>query len=301
MRKAVKPFEQGFGRVIYLTFIRSITNNQLQNENFDSQWLEEKGTVTIAFDPQRNPQLNTRIDCYVKHLGDAMVGNNGVYATANIDVYNIGPGLQEFFDAYNAYKFDGHIQGVDQKKFGVVLQVGYAGGAKTTVFAGHISSFVVDRQQNNNTVDNIWHFFCQYPAPVQSGREGSNKAKSGEDYSKPEYWNPNHSANSWETYLKEAIMAHDRETYSLEAIIDKLEGASFVEDGLADLGKHPEPLMCVVSKTEKITPYNFDKNYTIEYRVSSRSPVLEKTKKYWQQWIRVPSWNLNVANLQQTV
>lgn len=301
----IKGNDYNFGRVIYLTFIRDITNAQLQKEAFTSAYLENKGVVTIAFDPKRNPQLNTRIDFYVKHLGDAMVGNNGVYATANIDVYNIGPALQDFFDAYNAYKFDGHFKDVNTKKFGVVLQVGYSGGAKTTVFAGHVSSFVVERQQNNSTIDNVWHFFCQFPSPIQTGVEGDNKAVNGTDYSAPEYWNPNQSLISWEQYLKLAIMAHDRETYSLEKVVGKIVGESFSEtDAVRNylgLDNGEESLMCLASHTEKITPYNFDKHYSIVYKVTDRSPILEKTKKYWQQKVGVTSWNLNVANLQQTV
>lgn len=298
--------KNNFGRVIYLTFIRDITNAQLQNQVFTSAQLEQKGAITICYDPKRDPQLHTRIDFYVKHMGEVAVGNNGVYTVANIDVYNIGPALQQFFDAYNAYKFDGHFQGVDQKKFAVVLQVGYEGGAKTTIFAGHISSFVVDRQQNNSTVDNIWHFFCQYPDPQQNGQLTTNKATNGEDYSTIDYWNPQRSVYSWEDYLKQAIMAHDRVTYSLQEVISNLEGDSFeATDAVTDfINKNlstEDKLMCVVPKTEKITPYNFDKNYTIEYRVSKRSVVLEKTKQYWQQKVGVSTWNINVANLQQTI
>ena len=300
--------KHNFGRVIYLTFIRDITNQQLQSSKFTSKQLEEKGAITICFDPKRDPQLHTRIDFYVKHMGEVAVGNNGVYTTANIDVYNIGPGLQQFFDAYNAYKFDGHFKDVHTKKFAVVLQVGYEGGAKTTIFAGHISSFVVDRQQNNSNVDNVWHFFCQYPSPQQDTTAGVNRATSGEDYSKIEYWNPQRSVPSWEEYLKQAIMAHDRVVYSLESIITKLEGDSFeVSNKAIDYietlksGTKEEELMCVSPHTEKITPYNFDKNYTIEYRVSKRSKLLEKTKQYWQQKVGISTWNINTANLQQTV
>lgn len=299
----IKGNDYNFGRVVYLTLIRDVSNSVLQKQKITDTLLGKKDNITICFDPSREDkkgQLNTRIDFYVKHMGDAGVGNNGFYTIANIDVYNIGPALSQFLDAYNAYKSDGHFKDVNTKKYAVVLQVGYRGNKeRTTIFAGHISSFVMERQQSTSTVDNIWHFFCQYPDAQQNGETGNNQAISGTDYSKPEYWNAMQSFQSWEDFLKNAIMSRKRDVYPLSSIEEVIKGTSFSVDTF--LTESEASLMCPMPQKKTISLSNFNKYYKIEYRVSKRSVELPTVKQYWQQKAGVSSWNMDTSSLQKTV
>ena len=79
-----------FGRLIYLTIIRNVSNNALQSKTWTQQALEQSDNITICFDPKRDTKFNTRIDFYVKHLGDAGVGNNGYFTTEERGVSYMG-------------------------------------------------------------------------------------------------------------------------------------------------------------------------------------------------------------------
>lgn len=292
-----------FGRIIYLTIIRNVSNSALQSKNWSSKALEQSDNITICFDPKRDVKFNTRIDFYVKHLGDAGVGNNGYFTTANIDVYNIGPALQQFLDAYNAYKSEGHFAGVNTKKYAAVLQVGYQGNEKrTTIFAGRISSFVMERQQSNSTVDNVWHFFCQYPTPEENGTIGTDKAQSGTDYA-IEYgdtFDPNQTYSSWENLLKSAICARRREVFTLQGVDENAYKYSFeTEVDLETPGEKNSTPLVVQPQTVAINLQDFSKYYKIEYRVSKRSIELKTVKEYWQQQVPVNGWQINSSNVQK--
>lgn len=316
-----KQFQQGFGRLIYLTLIKRVSNASVQSKKWTAAELDKLSTtptgvskdgeslydnITICFDPSREDQkgqLNTRIDFYVKHMGDAGVGNNGYYTTANIDVYNIGPGIQQFLDAYNAYQSKGHFKDVNTKKYAAILQVGYKDTNKrVTVFAGHISSFVLDRQQNNSTIDNVWHFFCQYPDAQQNGEVGSNRAQSGTDYA-TEYGDtfmPAQTYTSWENLLKTALCSRRREVFTLVGIDESMYKYTFETD--VDFDNPFEDLqtpMVVQPETIDLNMHNFDKYYKIEYRVSKRSVELPTVKEYWQQQVPVQGWRLETSDVQK--
>lgn len=308
-----KPITQGFGRVIYLTLIRRLSNAQIQQKDWTAEELEKTNSVTICFDPSRNGNLNTRIDFQVRHLGDSGIGNNGYYATANIDVWNIGPALEQFLAAYGAYSSEGHFKDVNTKKYAAILQVGFKDSTeRTTVFAGHISSFVLDRQQNNTTVDNVWHFLCQYPDPQQNGTVGENRinVSNGETYEVPT-WNASQTFMSWEEYMKEAICYHKRTVYelrpaSLEEQSDSFSVVPIVqEDDVAQMSKIVKPYIEIPMVPTPIQIHlarkDFDKWFKIEYRVSKRSIELESVKKLWQQKVPISSWNLDVSSLQNTI
>lgn len=313
MAKANGPIDQGFGRIIYLTLIRRLSNAQVQQKEWTADVLEKTNSVTICFDPSRNTNLNTRIDFFVKHLGDSGIGNNGYYATANIDVWNIGPALDQFLTAYGAYSSEGHFKDVNTKKYAAILQVGFKGSTeRTTVFAGHISSFVLDRQQSNNTVDNVWHFLCQYPDPQQNETAGENRidVSGGETYELPQ-WNPTQTFTSWEEYLKNAICYHKRTVYelrpaNLEEQTDSFSVASnVIEDDESKISRIITPFvetpMVPTPLQVHLARRDFDKWFKIEYRVSKRSIELESVKKLWQQQVPISSWNLDVSSLQNTV
>lgn len=295
--------KHNFGRVIYLTIFRDVSNSALQSTDWAQQTLEKTDNITLCFDPKRDVNLNTRIDFYVKHMGDAGVGNNGFFTTANIDVYNIGPAIQQFLDAYNAYKSEGHFAGVNTKKYAVVLQVGYAGEEKrTTIFAGRISSFVMERRQNDNSVDNVWHFFCQYPTSEENGQLGTEKAYSGQNYA-TEYgdtFNPNQTYTSWENLLKSAICARRREIFALQGTTENVYKYSFEADveSETESGQNSTPLV-VKPETVTVNLQDFSKYYKIEYRVSKRSTELKTVKEYWQQQVPVNGWQINSSNVQK--
>ena len=331
MAKRSAPVTQGFGRVIYLTLIRRLSNNQVQQTGWDTEegleYLEklrsQENTITLCFDPWRNidnntkhGQLNTRIDFQVKHMGDAGIGNNGFYVTANIDVWNIGPALEQFFDAYNAYKSDGQYKRVETKKYAAVLQVGFKDKQeRTTIFAGHIASFICDRQQNNSTVDNVWHFLCQYPDPQQNTDSGDNKVKvkNGETYTPPtkKEWNATQTFTSWEEFLKTAICYHKQTIYELRPTNVAPQTDTFSvfpivkEDDKAQMSVLTKPFIEIpmVPTPQRIymNRLDFDKYFKIEYRVSRNSPLLPTVKELWQQKIPVPSWNLDVSSIQASI
>lgn len=290
--------EYNFGRVIYLTLIRRATNAQV-SQKWSDETLEGADKITICFDPARDQKLNTRIDFYVKRLGDAGVGNNGFYKIANIDVWNIGPALGQFLKAYKAY--ENGFQDVNTCKYAAVLQVGYKGGKKTTLFAGHISSFVLERQQSNTSVDNVWHFFCQYPDPQQNNVISQSKAQSGIDYSKPEYWTPMQSFTSWESFLKAAVMAHPRTIYTLQKNPNVVKAGSFELPVKNINASEQDQLMCPVPRIVDVTGPLFRDNFKIEYRVSRNGVLLKNTQEYWQQEVPLMGWELDVADLQKTV
>lgn len=295
----IKGENYNFGRVIYLTLIRRVDNAKITQTWTEAQ-LENTDNITICFDPARDVNLATRIDFYIKRMGDAGIGNNGAYQIANIDVWNIGAAIQEFLDAYHAYEMEGHWDDINTKKYAVVLQVGYKGDSvKTTIFAGHISSFVLERKQSSTSVDNVWHFFCQYPDPQQNGKAGDNKAISGTNYASPDYWSPTQTFLSWEAYLKEAIMSRPREVYTLNQKNSALNVLSFVETNITK--QDQEQLMCIVPHTEKINSVNFNKYFQIEYRFSKSGGELKDVKRYWQQQVPVRGWRLDCSSLQKTI
>lgn len=301
-----------FGRVVYLTLIRRVSNSRV-NQTWTAEQLERDDTITLCFDPTRESyngkntefgQLNTRIDFYVKHIGDdGVVGENGFYATANIDVYNIGPALGEFLDAYNAYKSDGHFQGVNTKKYAAVLQVGYRGGERTTVFSGHISSFVMERQQSNSTIDNVWHFYCQYPDPQQNEAVStSQKAYSGTDY--VNIWVPDRDTySSWEEFLRSAVANNFvRTVYTMQPVKEDIPSDSFaIGAGALTNDNSDQQRLLACPDNRLLALSDFDKYYRIKYQRSPNSEELPRVKQFWQQKVPVHSWNLNTASLQKTV
>lgn len=304
--------DYNFGRVIYLTIFQYLSDSTLESHKFKPSELEKNGYVTICFDPTRpgaqKGQLNTRIDFYVKHLGESGVGNNGAFAQANIDIYNMGPALSQFFNAYNAYQSENRFKDVNTKKYAVVLQVGYRGmydekgeAVRHTVFTGRISSFVTERQQSNTTVDNVLHLFCQYP--TSDGELGNdNKGVNGTNYG-IEYGDTYKAVatyTSWEDYLKHAICSRRREVFKEVAVDESIHDYSFNTnvDLLDPLTPKQTP---VVVKPEQVVVnlLDFNKYYRIEYKVSRTGKTLEKTKQYWQQQVPVHSWSIYSSNVQK--
>ena len=357
MAKRAKPIEQNFGRVIYLTLIRRLQNNYAQNKDFDSAQGREDlenlisksrttkdgnkvyDNVTICFDPWREDfkgkktrgNLNTRIDFYVKHLGEGSVGNNGYYATANIDVWNIGPALEQFLDVYNAYTDEGHyVDLLNTKKYAAVLQVGFRGSnERHTVFAGHISSFVLERQQSNTTVDNVWHFLCQYPDPQRNEEAGLSNViynidtKTG-NYKRP-YWNPRTCYSSLEEYLKRAICAHktsvlEEESMDVEQNYDSFEISEDAEAQMTRIAPNTDPVKSLFSESntdeqpsenrkfiihrtdkEYISYKDFNKHYEIYYSISKSCEEFKEVKELWKMERHVATWQMDVFSLKSII
>lgn len=343
-----KPVKQGLGRVIYLTLIRRMSNNQVQQTGWDTstginQLENGKDNITICFDPWRDEsktgkkqrgKLNTRIDFYVKHLGDAGVGNNGYYATANIDVWNIGPALEQFLSVYEAYQSEGHYKDlININKYAIILQVGFRDSAeRTTVFAGHISSFVCDRQQSDSSVDNVWHFLCQYPDPQRNNETGFTKISKNLDSTTGEYkkptWNAKMSFPTWEEYLIQTVCYMKQTVYDVVPTNVAEQSDSFevapIEDSTAQMSRLREdksPLqdytdMTKVSRDNRaivnvpvvpsprsawLATKDFNKYFSIEYRVARNSAELKEVKDLWQTKKPVCSWRVNTTDLKTAI
>lgn len=316
--------EYRFGRLVYLTIFRFSGNDDALNE---TKWTNKKtnqvakqpDSVVICFDPSRSGnqlgQLCTRIDFYVKHVGASDVGNNGFFAVANIDVYNIGPALTQFLRAYNAYQDELNFQGTETKTYSVVLQVGYKGSRqRTTIFAGRISSFVMERQQNNTSVDNVWHLYCQFPTASGSGIVGEeNKAQNDIDYTENmgDTFVPTQVYDSWENYLKTVICSRKREVLFDIEVPEEIPKDSFetknqlntLEDikqaVFGEPEKAPQTRIMPAAQQRDLNLANFDKYYKIEYRTSRGAKELTDTKRFWQQKVQIYGWQMNIDNVQK--
>ena len=257
----IKGDNYNFGRVVYLTISRNMVNTQSTSYTKN----EKSDVVTIVFDPKTNPKLNTRIDFWVKHTGQSMsTSANSAYALAKIDVYNIGAALKQFMDAYNLHS--GGIWLEDKiKRYACSLQVGYYGGKRTTIFTGFISSWYVERLQNETTVDNVWHLYAQYPNTDIKFISNEDKATNGEDYAQKALQEIPQTFITGEEYLKAAVMAFPRETYSFVAMPEDSESESF---SVIDLygEKLERTNLVAMPATREINQFNFNQFFTIKYQ-----------------------------------
>lgn len=292
----IKGNNYNFGRVIYLTIAKTTIDAQnALNTTSDSD------VVVIAFDPKKDQQLNTRIDFWVKHTGESMSSNaNAAYSLANIDVYNVGPALEQFMNAYNDANNKGMWLSNTIRRYACSLQVGYTDGTKTTIFTGFISSWYVERMQSGTTVDNVWHLYAQYPTTDTKFITEDTKAVSGEDYLETAKQELPETFVSAEEYLRGAIMAYPRETYAYVALPDGQNAESF--SIIDQLMKKPEQTyLTALPATREITPANFDKFFTIKYqhyRTGEEYPLL---KQEWQKREAMTAWDMDYSILSNVV
>lgn len=265
-----------FGRVVYLT----IGKKTQDPYKFNGELQNLTDVVTIAFDPKTNAQLNTRIDFLVRHqYGKPSAVTGAAYSLASIDLYNIGPALQQFINAYNATE-KGRWKALQVANYCCALQVGYYGEKPQTIFAGVINSYNVERKQTANQVDTIWHLFASgtggyNPIPVSQ----TETATSGEDYTE-ELQRLNQTLKTYtsgEQYIKAIVMEHPRTVYPLTDTGVIIEGDSFiVQDTNSD------PSLIPLPQPIKINNQNFNKYFQIKYQKFDSSTEEEWNKAIWQ-------------------
>lgn len=276
-----------FGRVVYLTICRNGYNPARQ---FYGDINSQEG-VTIAFDPTTNPQLNTRIDFWVKKSGYSQDGTTAI-SKAKIDIYNIGPALQQFMNAYNAYsETDSRWAEQAVKKYACCLKLGYKDGPLKTIFCGYIGSYNVERIQNDSTVDNVWHLYAQYPTPGVPMVGEANKAVNGEDYKELAQQWINQTFVSGEEYLKAAVMASPRETFALIAAPNLPEGETFSITNQSPIPTQTK--LVALPEIREITNENFDKFFQIKYQHFRTGEEYQDVKEMWQKQNPMTAWNMS--------
>lgn len=297
----LKGNDYNFGRIVYLT-LGKVKGDPYRYSGLPSQLTD---TITIAFDPKTNPQLNTRIDFLVRHqYGAVSTVTKSACSIASIDVYNIGAALESFINAYNVSANSGAEWKVDDiTKYVCALEVGYYGGKKTVIFGGVINSYNVERIQTNNQVDNVWHFYA-------AGTGGSGQvnttpltdaelAVSGKDYSQ-EAMDENQilsSFTSGEEFIKAAVMKHPREVGIMAIAPTKFAMSTFELDENANI----VPSTPALAQTVDITNGNFNLYFKIEYKARDSDAEDAETKALWQTNSAIPVGNFDYSNLPETL
>ena len=289
----IKGTEYNFGRVVYLTIGRVSGNPYKYTGNPREKMTD---VVTIAFDPKTNPQLATRIDFMVRHeYGQVSNVTGSAVSLASIDIYNIGPALQQFMDAYNKSKDNGYWKETQTSQYVCALQVGYHGLKKNTVFAGVINSYNIERKQSDKTVDNVWHLFCVGTGGYDTvPLSQSEVAVSGTDYSQ-ELIEQNQNLQSYvsgEAYIKSIVMSQPRKVYQLVDQGIAFDGESFsIDTTLTNEG------LVAMPQTIDITNKNFNQYFEIKYTGFNNGLEEEWTKNIWQNESMLGVLNLDTSDL----
>ena len=300
--------EYNFGRVVYLTigrFVKEIDGEVVGVED-PYKYMGTKSEklvdmVTIAFDPKNNPQLNTRIDFLIRHQNGSKSSITGAAVSlAEIEVYNIGPALQQFIDAYNKTEQDGSLwKATKISQYVCALQVGYHGTPEHTIFAGVINSYYVERKQNSQTVDTVWHLFCGGTGGYSLIEpDQSQIATSGFDYLSELQQKNNlyKSFVSGEEYIKAVIKSERRQVYMMRERPDYYVDDSFsVEEdsGQKALVGLPEPI--------EIENENFDRFFKIRYSYFNDGDEDEWAKSKWQNESFTGILNLDSSELEKAI
>ena len=286
-----------FGRVVYLTLARLANAPDTDSEVL----IDKDDVVTIAYDPKTNPNWVSRIDFYVRNVWQSNSGDP-VFSIANIDLFNIGPALQQFMNAYNEYtKTGGKWKETQIQRYACCLQVGYAGGRRTTIFSGMISSYNVERIQTDVTVDTVWHLYCQYPGGNETLLEETKKATSGADYRAMAQQASSQAYMSPEERLKMAIMAERRQVYTLVPV-ETSEDAEIKLSFFTTVKKdESETQLTPLPSVRKITQENFDKYFEIRYKRIPGGKEYTDVKQMWQKRESFYDWNRNYESLSSAI
>ena len=297
----IKGNNYNFGRVVYLT----IGKYSGDPYRYTGRVQQLTDTITIAFDPKTNPQLNTRIDFLVRHqYGAISTVTKAACSIASIDVYNIGPALDSFIDAYNNLANSGGTSKTNNiSKYVCVLEVGYYGGERTAIFGGVINSYNIERIQTTTAVDTVWHFYA-------AGTGGSGQvnvtpltdaelAVSGKSYLE-ESIEENQILESFATgedFIKAAVMKHPREVGILTDSSNDFITDSFSVTQLTNISKTRPALTYTVD----ITPANFDSYFKIVYKVRDLDTEDLDTRMLWKTKPIIPMGNFDYSNLPETL
>lgn len=297
----LKGKEYNFGRVVYLTLGKYSEDPYRYKGN--TNLLSD--TITIAFDPKTNPQLNTRIDFLVRHqYGQISTVTESACSIASIDVYNIGPALENFIDAYNNIANSGGVKKSNKfDKYVCALEVGYYGSKRTVIFSGVINSYNLERIQTTDQVDNVWHFYA-------AGTGGAGQinvtpltdaelAVSGTSYSQEAIEEDQilSSFESGEAFIKAAIMKQPREVGVLTPTSKKFAIGSFVVEAPTDVIQSTPALSSFID----ITNENFDKYFKIVYKARDEDTEDPNTRTLWRTRSMIPVGNFDYSNLPQTL
>ena len=292
----IKGNNYNFGRVVYLTIGRNV-GDPYKYMGLPSEGLTD--VVTLAFDPKTNPQLNTRIDFLIRHQNGSVSSVTGAaQSIAAIDIYNIGPALQQFINAYNQTENEGsYWKATKITQYVCALQVGYSGEEPHTIFAGVINSYNVERKQTNTAVDTIWHLFCAGTGGYTfTPLDQSKIASSGLDYTS-ELQEQNslfRSFVSGEEYIKSIIKSERRQVYILRE-----RGQNYYEgdDSFSTTTAQGAPVLVALPELIEITNKNFDKYFKIRYSFFNDGDEEEWTKNKWQQESITGILNLDSSDL----
>lgn len=292
----IKGNNYNFGRIVYLTIGRNV-GDPYKYQGLPSEGLTD--VVTLAFDPKTNPQLNTRIDFLIRHQNGSVSSVTGAaQSIAAIDIYNIGPALQQFINAYNQTENEGsYWKATKITQYVCALQVGYYGEEPHTIFAGVINSYNVERKQTNTTVDTIWHLFCAGTGGYSFVPLDQSKiATSGIDYAS-ELQEQNSLFKSFvsgEEYIKTIIKSEKRQVYILRE-----RGQNYYEgdDSFSTTTAQGAPVLVALPELIEITNKNFDKYFKIRYSFFNDGDEEEWTKNKWQQESITGILNLDSSDL----
>lgn len=289
-----------FGRVVYLT-IGKLSLDPKKSDPYTYRGDIDKliDTITIAFDPLENPQLNTRIDFFVRNQYRQVSSiTRSACSIASIDIYNIGPALESFIDAYNVSAQDGKFQTDTISKYCCTLQVGYHhGGEKQTIFAGVINSYNVERLQSDTQVDTVWHLYAAGTGGAgqinTTSLTDEELAVSGRDYT--EYANMeselDQSYKTGEDFIKAIVMKHPRDVGVLSTVKNVTIPMTY---SVQDISDQSTPLQANMTFTQKITNQNFDRYFKIIYKD-------DETRRVWKNSTVIPINNIDCISLQNAL
>lgn len=275
-----------FDRVVYLTIARNSAAAAAYEAGQTLAGKSNDGIITLVFNPQLKREYCTRIDAVISKVG-RFSDRNPANSTARISLWNPSEKIKTFLDEYNA--FDAHgtpYNIVSAKKSAIILQVGYVGGPRQTVFSGWIGSFNNVRHQTKDTIDNELQFFCAYPGLDVPVMEDSDRGVSGTDYlADAELESFYNSQLSPELQLKQIAYRYPRTVY-----VDATVAQSYTASFLSNLGMEvqaqetsTQQSIVYVPQTMKITPDNFDKYYVIKYVSNSRGQdPNNELRRIWQ-------------------
>lgn len=293
-----------FGRRVRLTIVpfsvttestlwaMGVVDNPNPEEGITLEF-NRKGSSTK--NKQTASDLCPRIDFWVMHAGEEITeaGSIPMNQQAKIDLYNIGPSLKQYLDAYNKY-----IDGSENiPKFGVTLQVGNDGldseGSISTIFVGFLSSFNVERVQTDKTVDDVWHLLCWYPFNSDIPDEASIVTKLTREVLIDEAQKiASNPVGTAESCLKEWIMSEPRCVYKQSKINNIIKDSNVITQQSGSDIKTISPI-----RTD-ITPDNFNNFFEIRYLSDkNKNSENKELKQVWEKqkfrYINVPACELH--------
>lgn len=250
------PKDYNFGRVVYVT---------LQPAEFDSTDKSvnaaDPKAITLVYDPTENINFCSRIGFWIRPTQSD--GDGPGMKIATIDLYNVGPAIRQFLNAYNEFDNIGLWRADHITRYKVALQVGHKSkgkAARFTIFSGWINSFNVERQQTESTVDNIWHLYCQDIIDMPQPKKVD--IISDAEQRKRAILQARKTYLSGDLYIREIIMAQPRSVLAPTPTTIVSGESSFTVNSEAS---GESTLVSLPTVTMPITPANINQYYEIRY------------------------------------